>query len=209
MTDRSRGSGRAGRGAITMARHGRPALSRREWLSAKGWTDWWAAYDRSGLAEGETPMPVLVDIASESDFVVSSTLQRARETARLVAPGREFEEDALFVEAPLPAPRLPGWLKMRPAMWGVLSRIVWWFGYHGGGESRRMAEARAEQAASRLEILAEHGDVLLCAHGWFNRMVGRVLRRRGWRRVYDGGDRYWAWRRYHPPRQGRRRKRRT
>ncbi len=88
-------------------------------------------------------------------------------------------------------------------MWGVLSRLAWWFGYDGGGESRRMAEMRAARAASRLEKLASEGPVLVCAHGWFNRMIGRELRRRGWRRVYDGGDRYWAWRRYHPPRSHR------
>lgn len=186
-------------GAITMARHGRPALSRRQWLNAHEWTEWWAAYDQCGLAEGETPIPILMDIAEECAVVVSSTLPRARQTARLVAPGRELVEDPLFVEAPLPAPPLPGWIHLRPLVWGVLSRLIWWFGYDGGGESRRMAEHRAEMAASRLETLAQQGPVLVCAHGWFNRMVGRVLRVRGWRCVYDGGDRYWAWRRYHPP----------
>ncbi len=193
-------------GVITIARHGRPALPRLGWFNARGWDGWWQAYDRSGLAEGETPMPVLMDIAQESAVLLASTLPRARETAELVAGGRVIEEDALFVEAPLPAPPLPGWWKMRPGMWGVVSRLGWWFGYHAGGESRKMAEARAEQAATRLESLAARGDVLVCAHGWFNRMIGRVLRRRGWRRVYDGGDRYWAWRRYQPPR---RRKART
>lgn len=192
-----------------MARHGRPALSRRHWLNARGWTDWWAAYDRSGLAAGETPIPILMEIAAECAVVVASTLPRAKETARLIAPERECLEDALFAEAPLPAPPLPDWLKMRPAMWGVLSRLCWWFGYDGGGESRRMAEARAEEAATRLETLARRGPVLVCAHGWFNRMIGRVLRRRGWKRVYDGGDRYWAWRRYHPPRPRTTRPRKT
>lgn len=201
MSERSRvpDSGETMRGAITIARHGRPALSRQGWLTARGWTEWWAAYDRSGLAEGEMPMPVLVEIAAEATVLIASPLPRARQTAGLVAPGREIEADALFVEAPLPAPPLPDWLKMRPAMWGILSRLVWWFGYHGGGESRRMAEARAERAVLRLEVLAREGDVLVCAHGWFNRMMGRALRRRGWRRVYDGGDRYWAWRRFIPP----------
>lgn len=205
MSDRSRATGEETRGAITMARHGRPALSRRQWLNAKGWAGWWSAYDLSGLAEGETPLPVLKDIASQSALVVTSLSPRARETAQVLAPGRDLVEDALFSEAPLPAPPLPDWFRMRPAMWGVLSRLMWWFGYAGGGESRRMAEARAERAAARLEALSREGPVLVCAHGWFNRMVGRALRRRGWRRVYDGGDRYWSWRRYKPPaKEGRR-----
>ena len=41
--------------------------------------------------------------------------------------------------------------------------------------------------------------VVLCGHGWFNRMTRKILRRRGWQCVYDGGDSYWAWRRYEPP----------
>jgi hypothetical protein len=38
--------------------------------------------------------------------------------------------------------------------------------------------------------------VLLCAHGWFNRMMRPVLRKQGWREIEDGGDAYWSYRRY-------------
>jgi hypothetical protein len=64
--------------------------------------------------------------------------------------------------------------------------------------------ARLEAAADRLEALSARGDVLLCAHGWFNRMLRGILRRRGWACIYDGGDRYWSWRRFQPRKQGRR-----
>ena len=39
-------------------------------------------------------------------------------------------------------------------------------------------------------------NVLLCAHGWFNRMMRPVLKAQGWREVEDQGDQYWSYRRY-------------
>ena len=38
--------------------------------------------------------------------------------------------------------------------------------------------------------------MLVIAHGFFNTMVGRALRRRGWRLVEDQGYRYWSSRRF-------------
>jgi broad specificity phosphatase PhoE len=79
----------------------------------------------------------------------------------------------------------------------VLARIAWWFGRHDGMESRQEAEVRAEAAVATLTAQALRGqNVVLCAHGWFNRMMRPVLRRQGWREVEDKGDQYWSYRRY-------------
>ncbi|NWG47102.1 MAG: histidine phosphatase family protein [Alphaproteobacteria bacterium] len=132
---------------------------------------------------------------AEAGRLLSSPLPRARETAELLALGRPFETDPVFVEAPLPAPHIP-WLRASPSFWWVLSRVTWWCGLAMGAESRPDAEARARTAAGRLAGAAEAGTVALCGHGWFNRMIGRVLRRQGWICVADGGDAYWSLRRY-------------
>ncbi len=42
-------------------------------------------------------------------------------------------------------------------------------------------------------------DVLLVAHGFFNLMVGRELKKLGWRCVSDGGYRYWRAQRFERP----------
>ena len=107
------------------------------------------------------------------------------------------ETSDLFLEAPLPAPPMPISLPM--SAWWVIGRFYWWLGYKGNFECRVDVEARAELAADRVIKAAENGDVLVCAHGWFNRMVGRRLKRRGWRVVHNGGDAYWGWRKYLPP----------
>jgi broad specificity phosphatase PhoE len=115
-----------------------------------------------------------------------------------VTEGRDFAEDVMFIEAPLPPPQWPRWLKLKPRTWGVVARSWWWlFDHHEGQETRAQAEARAEEAARQLIDLASTGhDVLVIAHGFFNHLVGRALRRHGWRCVKDQGFGYWTTRRF-------------
>jgi len=185
-------------GAVILARHGQPALSRRCMLSADQYREWWADYEIGGLAEGQSPPQPLKDAAERAGFIIASTRLRSVETATALSSGRAFAEDPLFVEAPLPPPHWPRWLKLSPRIWGVVSRFWWWvFNQHDQQESRIEAEARADEAAQQLIALAAGGqDVLVVAHGFFNTMVGLSLRRRGWRCVEDGGFRYWAARRF-------------
>jgi broad specificity phosphatase PhoE len=182
-------------GVIVVARHGRPKGDRRVRIDWRGYIDWWAQYDRDGLSPGQTPPPALVELAAASHVVFASSLQRAIETAQAVAPGREIVIDPIFVEAPLPPPPIPG--KRRAKDWGVWARAAWWLGRSAGQESRPEAERRAEAAVATLTARALRGEnVLLCAHGWFNRMLRPILQAQGWRCVEDRGDKYWSHRRY-------------
>jgi len=184
---------------IILVRHGKPALSRRVRIDRHGYVSWWAAYGESGLAPGERAPAELAQLARDADLFVASPLPRAAGTAKALCGGREIIVDEVFVEAPLPSPPIP-FVRLRPTTWGVLSRIFWWLGYAGKGESRRHAKIRALQAADQLIALARGRRlVVLCGHGWFNRMTRKVLRQRGWQCAYDGGDSYWAYRRYEPP----------
>ena len=186
------------KGDIILARHGRPALSRKCWLNARQYRDWWHRYDLGGLLEGQTPPDDLLETARNAKLVYASTLRRAQETAQAVTMGRAYETDAVFVEAPLPPPHWPDWFKMPPRHWGVVSRI-WWhlFNRHDGQESRQQAEARAERAANLLITRAsEGGDVLVLAHGYFNHMVGQALIQQGWKLVENQGFKYWRQRRF-------------
>jgi broad specificity phosphatase PhoE len=185
-------------GAVILARHGQPALSRRRMLCADEYREWWADYEMGGLADGQAPPDALKHAAERAGFIIASTRLRSVETARALACGRAFAEDALFIEAPLPPPHWPRWLKLSPRVWGVVARFWWWmFDHHDHQETRAEAEARADEAARQLAELAAGGqDVLLVAHGFFNGMIGLSLGRRGWRCVEDGGFRYWAARRF-------------
>jgi broad specificity phosphatase PhoE len=187
-------------GAVILARHGEPALSRRVMLSSQGYRDWWARYEEGGLKAGQAPPLALVDAAKTAGAVFSSTRERSRQSAEAICAGRPFQSDPLFIEAPLPSPPLPACCRLSPRWWGVLSRVFWQaFDYHDGQESRAQAAARARQAARFLIEQTTGGqDVLLIAHGYFNFMIGRSLKAEGWRRAGDQGFKYWSARRFEP-----------
>ena len=184
-----------GIGSIILARHGRPDVDRSVHIGWRDYIDWWANYDLSGLAPGQTPSDALIAAAAGADVIFASPLSRARETAERVADSKPVTLDPIFVEAPLPPPQIPG--RRRPGYWGVLARVAWFYGHSGGRESRHEAEIRAEAAVATLTARALRGEnVLMCGHGWFNRMMRPVLRAQGWRCVRDGGDSYWSFRVY-------------
>ena len=90
------------------------------------------------------------------------------------------------------------WIRLSPKLWGFFARFWWWFfNHHEGQETRREAEARADQAAAMLIALAGQGqDVVVLAHGFFNFMIGLSLKRRGWSLVENQGHKYWSARQY-------------
>lgn len=168
-------------------------------MSARRYGDWWADYDRAGLKPGQEPPAELRRLAEDATLVLSSDLPRAMETAAALRRDGASETLPLFVEAPLPAPPTP-LLRLKPKSWGVVSRTFWVLGYAPQVESHRKAWARAHDAARLLiDRAREDGSVLLCAHGYFNWMIDKRLRRSGWRRLsFVGDNHYWSYRTYAP-----------
>jgi broad specificity phosphatase PhoE len=191
------GPGRGRAGGIVLARHGEPALSRKVRLSSREYRDWWALYEAGGILAGQSPPGHLKEAAARAGVIFTSTRLRAKETALALAEGRDFSHHEVFVEAPLPPPQCPDFIKLSPKLWGVISRISWWLGHHRGEETRRAAQVRAAQAARLLDEAACRGDdVLVVAHGFFNTMIGLELKKLGWRLVRGRGWRYWSTRYY-------------
>lgn len=188
----------ARRGVILLARHGEPSLSRRVKLDAEGYRRWWARYEEGGLLSDQQAPPELIDAAARSSKVYASIRRRSQETAGKLRLDGEIQVDELFIEAPLPPPPFPSWIKLSPRAWGFLSRFWWWwFNHHAGEESRGEAEVRAGRAAERLIEDADAGqDVMVVAHGFFNAMIGLQLKARGWKCVSDGGYGYWSARKF-------------
>jgi broad specificity phosphatase PhoE len=185
-------------GMIVLARHGEPALSRKISLNAAGYRRWWAVYEEGGILEGQTPPADLLDVARQADVIYVSTRRRALETADAVVCDKPVIRDSMFIEAPLPPPPLPDFIKFGPKIWGVISRTAWWFfGYNAGEETRPQAQARVRIAARRLVAHADNGEnVLVVAHGFFNQMMALELRGLGWRLVSNNGFKYWATKRF-------------
>jgi hypothetical protein len=185
-------------GAIVLARHGEPALARNVKLTARQYRDFWEQYEVLGILPGQTPPELLTRLVAEAGTLVSSTRLRSVESATALAAGRKFVQHAVLIEAPLPPPPWPAWIRLSPKIWGFLARFWWWFfNHHEGQETRGDAESRADEAADLLTGYAERGeDVVVLAHGFFNFMIGRSLRRRGWKLTASEGYKYWSTRRF-------------
>ncbi len=181
---------------IILARHGEPALSRKEKLNWRGYKYWWRMYDEGGLVVGQDAPQIIKDLARQADIVVASPLKRAVETATLAKGGPPDFLENLLVEAPLPPPNF-GYLRLGPRTWGVVARISWMMGFSGEGETQKQAKLRAQDAAEVLSNHAKDGKMVFAAgHGWFNRMIRPGLLVRGFKCVEDHGDLHWSYRRY-------------
>jgi broad specificity phosphatase PhoE len=176
---------------IILIRHGQPAIALRLRTSRHGFRDYIDAYEAAGLDPASLPPEELRDLVRELDAVFTSDRPRSRESAQALAPHATLTVDPLFAEAPLAAPPLP-LLTMGVPSWAVVARLMWHAGYHPEIENYRKAKHRAAQAADILVAKArEAGAAALVAHGYFNLMIGRELRRRGFSRQGSHRVRYW------------------
>ena len=104
-------------GAIVLARHGEPALSRKVLLNAEGYRAFWAQYEVGGILPGQTPPDRLKRFVTDCGTLVTSTRLRAIQSAQTVVGDRAFDRHEFLIEAPLPPPRFPGWVRFSPRIW--------------------------------------------------------------------------------------------
>ncbi|MEO1661671.1 MAG: histidine phosphatase family protein [Pseudomonadota bacterium] len=164
-------------------------------LTWQEYRDWWERYEAGSLAEDQVAPDALKAMVAEVDLVLSSARPRAIETAGWATSGRTPEPNPVFNEAPLPPPRFEGRTYL-PKTWNILARAYWLRGHKLDGESVHEARERAKDAAQTLHDAAAGQSVYLAAHGWFNRMLRKPLKRLDWVCVHDGGDKYWSYRVY-------------
>ena len=176
---------------IVLVRHGKPAIALSPRTSHRGFADYIDAYEAAGLDPGSLPPEELQDLVKELGAVHTSGRPRAHQSAKALAPHAELIVDPLFAEAPLASPRIP-LLRMQVQKWAVMARILWHAGYNPRIENYRKSRHRAAQAADILIARArQDGAAALVAHGYFNAMIGRKLRLRGFRRTGAHRVRYW------------------
>ncbi|SRR5258705_182151 len=171
---------------ILLVRHGKPVCDDRTPVAGSSFATWVRDYDAASIDAGVPPPATLKARAEAVGCIATSNLQRARESAQLVAPNRPILSDALFAEAEIPA-AISMRLTLAPRYWSVLARAAWFCGWSRGVESLRQARIRAQRAAERLAALAaEHGSVMLVGHGMMNWLISRALRRGDWRGTASG-----------------------
>jgi len=176
---------------IILIRHGRPDIEISPRTSHKEFRRYIDAYEDAGLDPGSAPPEELQDLVGELTAVFTSSRKRAHDSARALAPHAELIVDPLFAEAPLASPPIPI-LRMKVPKWAVVSRLLWHVGYHPEIENYRRVKHRAAEAADILMRRARADGVsALVAHGYFNLMLGRELRRRGFEKSGSHRARFW------------------
>jgi broad specificity phosphatase PhoE len=186
-----RDSVRLTRQRIILVRHGQPHIALSPTTGHQGFADYIGAYEAAGLDPASLPPRELQELARELGAIFASDRARAHQSARLLAAEKPFVLDPLFAEAPLASPPIP-LLKMSVPGWAVVSRLLWHAGFAPGIENVPAVRLRARKAADILIARAQAvGSVALVAHGYFNFMLGRELKRRGFARQGSHRARYW------------------
>ncbi len=176
---------------IVLIRHGRPAIAIHPRTCHAGFRSYIDDYEAAGLDPASAPPEELQDLVKELGAVHTSDRPRSTGSAKALAPNAELIADPLFAEAPLASPRIP-LLRLKVPAWAVMARILWHAGYHPEIENYRKAKHRAAEAADILMKRAgTEGATALVAHGYFNLMIGRELRRRGFRKSGTHRAKYW------------------
>ena len=181
---------------IVLVRHGRSA---HVWWGAFNhpeFQQWRVAYEAAGIGVGETPPLVIRELAGICGIVVASDAERAKQSAALLAAGKNVIASPLLRELDLPAPELQ-FLRLPWIGWAILITISWF----GRRLLRRASESHGEmervrRAAAWLAELAQvHGTVVAVTHGTARILIARELAAIGWHR--DSGrrtSRHWsAW----------------
>lgn len=178
---------------ITLIRHGRSTHIDHKRMDCFEFRDWVEKYNSNGIFEEETYPSGTIEKIQSVPFVVTSDLKRSIESAKLLNPNGKIKADPLFREIELPSPstNLMG-LKLKPNIWAVILRLLWFTGYSDGCESYRNAKQRANKAAIILISHArEYQSAFLVGHGFFNLLIAKELQRMGWEGKKKTGSKHW------------------
>jgi broad specificity phosphatase PhoE len=157
-------------------------MGRSRWIGHAAFARFIDDYQAAGLDGENQPPTELIDLVKGTKRVFASELERSTQSARAILPKAEIVSTPLFTEAPLASPPVPG-IRLKAPVWAVISRVAWHGGFKPGIESYAQSKLRARKAVDVLIAEAEReGTAVLVAHGYFNAILGRILRLKGWRR---------------------------
>lgn len=179
---------------ISLIRHGRSLLSENDRITINDFRSWIEKYDSSGVNEEAAYPPETIKRAADAKVVITSDLKRSVESARLLNPEAKIISDPLFRETELPVCSTELFqLRLRPGIWAVILRLVWFSGYSRKCESLKEAKLRAEKAAKKLiDSSIEYGPIVLVGHGFMNILIAKELKKKGWKGRRKTASEHWG-----------------
>ena len=176
---------------IILIRHAKVDIDNSKKVDAKALQKWIELYDHAPILKESLPTKETITLAQDADVVLTSTLRRAIDSAKVL--GVEVsEENSLFNEALIPNMSVP-YLKFRPKTWLVILRLLLFVGLGKKDTSLKASKTQAKNAAIHLETLTnEHETVVLVGHGGMNWLIGKVLIQSGWIQEGKSGHGNWG-----------------
>lgn len=166
---------------ISLIRHGKSKHIENNKITCLEFNRWVEHYDTNGVFQESTYPSVTLQKMTTSKLIITSDLTRSVESARLLNNGKDVISNPLFREIEMPTiPMKLFNMKLKPNIWAVILRLLWFTGYSNGCESMRDAKIRAVKASQQLiEHAEEYESVALVGHGFFNMLIAKELLSRG------------------------------
>lgn len=166
---------------ISFISHGRSSVHKKA-ITVREFQEWLQRYEDEDIMRGTDIPSKTLEVIEASKFIVASDQKRAVQSATMLTNNITFIQNPLFREAAIPSILpVPRWMKYKPNVWMFLGRAFWMVGYSKNVESYLEVQKRAKQAADVLIGYANvYQRVALIGHSYFNTMIGKELRARGW-----------------------------
>ncbi|MFD3447516.1 hypothetical protein ACFDTO_23270 [Microbacteriaceae bacterium 4G12] len=166
---------------ISLIRHGR-SIVHSDFMNVEQFQAWIEQYNQEGIRSEAKFPPKTVAAIESAKFILSSDSKQAIQSATLLTHSLSFIQNKIFREAEIATyVPMPTWLKLKPRLWLTLGRTFWLVGYGEDVETYDEAKFRAKQAADLLIGYALcYQKVVLIGHRFFNMMIAKELRQRGW-----------------------------
>ncbi len=165
---------------IHLIRHAKVDIDSSQKIGSSMLQEWVERYDKAPIKRDIKPPKATVELVRSADVVLTSSLRRTHDTAKLFGVER-FEQNEIFDEIPVPNVAIP-FLKLRPSTWLALLRVLLVFGFGKNDSSLDTSKKRAEQATKHLLSLTKNNNLVLIGHGGMNYLIGEELLKNGWER---------------------------
>lgn len=164
---------------ISLIRHGKSKHIDNKRMTCNDFNDWVEKYDDRGVFEEEYYPSDTLEKIEKANIVITSDLKRSIESAKLLNSSFKVISSPLFRETELPVPSKKLWrLRLKPILWAVILRCLWFTGYSNGCESLTSAKQRAKKAAEDLvEYAQKHKSVVFVGHGFINLLIAKELQK--------------------------------
>jgi broad specificity phosphatase PhoE len=167
---------------ITLVRHAKVVINQRKKITAIEMKAWIEEYNHAFVSH-EVPNEIVVNNLKYADVVLSSALSRTIDSLKFIGVTPR-EENKLFDEIELPVLDFKNSsIKLYPKMWLKIFRFMQVLPIvDKRSKILRESKLRSKMASLYLDKLAhESGNVSLMGHGGMNWLIGKELKKSGWK----------------------------